>query len=154
MSEGETRRRSLISFVEIFYFLRMAWSVFWLGVLAVIISEIYLYFSGAPRPNWLDPMETAYGVVWRATKAFIGSSFHSTSDSGVAVDPRCAVALVQFNNDGSEARRFSFNAKSFSVTPDVVTAKNVTWQKVQTAGYEGWAIKNDLDEKRSHSECQ
>ncbi|WP_426424145.1 hypothetical protein [Bradyrhizobium genosp. A] len=155
MSDHDTpRRRSWLSFTEIFFFIQMAWWCFWFGVMVVIGSEIYLTFAGAPRPDWLDPLETVYGVVWKITKTVVANAFSPAADKAPPVDPRCAVALVQFNSDGSEARRLSLNAKSLTAASDVVTARNVTWQKVQIAGYEGWAIKSDLDERRSHAECQ
>ncbi|MCP3476683.1 hypothetical protein NLM33_41710 [Bradyrhizobium sp. CCGUVB1N3] len=163
MSKGDSeteRTRPSFSFTDLYFFGRLIGFWFGFGLTVVMCAEMYLAFSGAQRPAWLDPLESFYGAVWKLTKHVTAAAFNATGDQVVASNPHCVVDLVRFKTDGVEDARTAVLFKSLIVLPDIVkTNSGTSWQKARTQGdaahaTQGWVIKTDLDEKSGRAECR
>jgi hypothetical protein len=155
MNETERDRRSGISFTEIYHFGKIVSGFFGLGISVMICSEIYLLYSGAPRPDWLISLEGAYRGMYNVARNVASAAFDKGEGS---VDPNCAVQFFQFDNNGKETGHWSYPVKTLSPTKSVFPSTNIAWQQVEAGTGSnhplGWVNKIDFDGKESRPECK
>jgi hypothetical protein len=153
MSDTNKQASSGISFVEIYFFMRLLFRAVLLGLVLIALSEWYLSSTQKPKPAWLGAIEGAYYDGAYLAMKVAGWAFGTSQSQTTVRNPNCAVEIEDTDVGGN----FLPSTKQSIDVSDLHDASRQTntWQEVQTPnGGLFWAKISDLASKRALPECK